>query len=84
MFFYTMHWSFTPLFNALAAFPSERRVILKERASGSYRLSAYFMAKSASEVPLELFYPLLCTTVFYWMVSGWSVEGVDGVGRGWT
>jgi hypothetical protein len=52
LFCTSVFWGFWPLFNALCTFPSERSVLMKERASGSYRLSAYFVAKTLSDVPL--------------------------------
>jgi len=67
-YFFTMtFWVFDSMFTALTAFPSERRVIMKERASASYHLSAYFMAKTTSDAPVRLILPLLYMTVSYWM-----------------
>lgn len=39
----------------------------KERASGSYHLSAYFMAKTTSEAPTRLSLPLIYMVISYWM-----------------
>lgn len=67
-FFFTMtYWVFDSMFNAVMAFPSERNVILKERASSSYRLSAYFMAKTTSEAPMRLVLPFLYVVIAFWM-----------------
>lgn len=70
IFFVTIFWSFTPLFNSLVTFPSERAIIIKERAGGSYRLSAYFLAKVFSELPVELAYPTAFIILQYWL-CGW-------------
>eukprot|EP00548_Thalassiothrix_antarctica_P007970 CAMPEP_0194140468 /NCGR_PEP_ID=MMETSP0152-20130528/9999_1 /TAXON_ID=1049557 /ORGANISM="Thalassiothrix antarctica, Strain L6-D1" /LENGTH=666 /DNA_ID=CAMNT_0038838721 /DNA_START=60 /DNA_END=2060 /DNA_ORIENTATION=- len=69
-FFFTMtYWVFDSMFNALYAFPSERTIVLKERASASYRLSAYFLAKTMSEAPTRLILPLLYMIVSFWMTG---------------
>jgi len=69
-FFFTMtYWVFDSMFNALSAFPTERTVILKERASASYRLSAYFLAKTLSEAPTRLVLPLLYMITSFWMTG---------------
>jgi len=69
-FFFTMtYWVFDSMFNALMAFPTERKVILKERASASYRLSAYFMAKTTSDAPVRLILPLLYMATSFWMAG---------------
>ena len=50
---------------ALTTFPSERSVLVKERASGCYRLSAYFCAKSLSDVPLYTMMPTVYALVTF-------------------
>jgi hypothetical protein len=53
----------------LTTFPAERAVLRKERAAGAYRLSAYFLAKTTSEIPLELLYPTMFMFITYWMAG---------------
>ena len=62
-----------PLLNlpshSLTAVPSERTVVNKERLSGSYRLSAYYLAKCLSELPLALVLPSAAFLIFYTMAG---------------
>ncbi|KAA8490737.1 ABC transporter G family member 22 [Porphyridium purpureum] len=69
LFFTSVFWGFNAMFQALYALPIERSVIAKDRASGSYAMSAYFLAKSTMELPVEIWYPLISSTIVYW-VSG--------------
>ncbi|KAL8614193.1 hypothetical protein ACOMHN_026410 [Nucella lapillus] len=73
IFFITIHWGFTPLFDAVTSFPMEMLVIFRERSAGWYRLSAYYLAKLTSELPLILLQPLVFVTVAYWCI------GMNGV-----
>ncbi|CAF4139124.1 unnamed protein product [Adineta steineri] len=67
MFFLMTFWPLQTLMMGLLSFPFERGVIEKERASGSFRLSAYFVAKSLAEAPLKLVLPTLFLIIAYWM-----------------
>ena len=49
--------------------PTERNTIAKERAAGMYRLSAYYTAKLASEIPVVLAQPMLLYTITYWTIG---------------
>lgn len=41
-------------------------MVTKERAGGFYHLSAYYMAKFVSEIPLVLIYPSFYLIVTFW------------------
>lgn len=50
-------------------FLPERTIILKERAAGSYRLSAYFLSKIISELPIRLLLPFVFLAISYPMAG---------------
>ncbi|KAL5828500.1 hypothetical protein ACOSQ3_017968 [Xanthoceras sorbifolium] len=67
LFFFSIFWGFFPLFNAIFAFPTERPMLIKERSSGMYRLSSYYFARTAGDLPMELVLPTIFVTITYWM-----------------
>lgn len=67
LFFECLFLSFLTLFGALFTFPDERLVAVKERQSGVYRVSAYFVARSLADVPLDLFVPTIFVPIAYWL-----------------
>jgi ATP-binding cassette subfamily G (WHITE) protein 2 len=69
LFFSTMFWTMHTWFQALYAFPPERAVLNRERATGTFRLSAYFVGKTIAEAPLEMVLPLLFGVITYWIVG---------------
>ncbi|KAI3879553.1 hypothetical protein MKX03_005691 [Papaver bracteatum] len=69
LFFYSMMWGLIPLFQALFTFPQEKLMLTKERSSGMYRLSSYFMARSAGDLPMELALPFGFMIITYWMAG---------------
>ncbi|KAL6979992.1 ABC transporter G member 14 [Sarracenia purpurea var. burkii] len=67
LFFFSVFWGFYPLYNAVFTFPQERTMLIKERSSGMYRLSSYFLARTVGDLPLELALPTAFTFIIYWM-----------------
>merc|ERR1712125_247909 len=70
-FLVMLTWIMMSMGNAVFTFPQDRVVILKERATASYRLSAYFMAMTVADLPVTLIMPLIYMLISYWMVA-WS------------
>ncbi|KAL2995001.1 hypothetical protein AAZX31_10G194200 [Glycine max] len=67
LFFFSIFWGFFPLFNAIFAFPLERPMLIKERSSGMYKLSSYYVARMVGDLPMELVLPTIFVTISYWM-----------------
>ena len=51
------------------SFPQERMLVLRERAAGTYYVSAYFLAKSMAELVFQLTFPLMFACVVYFLVN---------------
>ncbi|KAB2098058.1 hypothetical protein ES319_A01G212000v1 [Gossypium barbadense] len=69
LFFIAVFWGFFPVFTAIFTFPQERAMLGKERAADMYRLSAYFLARTTSDLPLDLILPVLFLLVVYFMAG---------------
>lgn len=69
LFFFVVYTGFTSLFGALTTFPAERSVLRRERQSGAYRLSAYYFAKCAADIPVSCVFPTLVACIVYWTVG---------------
>eukprot|EP00884_Botryococcus_braunii_P008026 jgi/Botrbrau1/17224/Bobra.0621s0002.1 len=69
IFFALLFLAFTSMFVALFTFPSEFKMMLKERASGMYRLSAFYFARTASDIPMEFTVPIGFLTIIYFMAG---------------
>ncbi|XP_022931516.1 ABC transporter G family member 14-like [Cucurbita moschata] len=67
LFFFSVFWGFYPLYNAVFTFPQERTMLIKERSSGMYRLSSYFLARTIGDLPLELALPTAFVFIIYFM-----------------
>ncbi|WKA12186.1 hypothetical protein VitviT2T_029602 [Vitis vinifera] len=69
LFFCSGFWGFFPLFQAIFTFPQERMMLEKERSSGMYRLSSYFMSRTIGDLPMELVLPTIFVIITYWMAG---------------
>eukprot|EP00486_Rosalina_sp_Unknown_P002219 CAMPEP_0201575936 /NCGR_PEP_ID=MMETSP0190_2-20130828/21385_1 /ASSEMBLY_ACC=CAM_ASM_000263 /TAXON_ID=37353 /ORGANISM="Rosalina sp." /LENGTH=679 /DNA_ID=CAMNT_0048006151 /DNA_START=76 /DNA_END=2112 /DNA_ORIENTATION=- len=68
-FFLITYLMFSVMYRGVVHFPLEREVIKKERQSGAYRLSAYYISKIVAEFPVDIFLPMVACTLFYWLVG---------------
>ncbi|KAG8100869.1 hypothetical protein GUJ93_ZPchr0013g37792 [Zizania palustris] len=69
LFFIAVFWGFFPVFTAIFTFPQERTMLNKERAVDMYKLSAYFLARMTSDLPLDLFLPAIFMVIVYFMAG---------------
>ncbi|URD87076.1 ABC-2 type transporter [Musa troglodytarum] len=69
LFFISVFWGFFPVFTAIFTFPQERAMLNKERAVDMYRLSAYFIARTTSDLPLDLLLPIIFLLIVYFMAG---------------
>ncbi|XP_058776767.1 ABC transporter G family member 9-like [Vicia villosa] len=69
LFFITGFWGFFPLFQAIFTFPQELMMLEKERSSGMYRLSSYFVSRMVADLPMELVLPTIFLLITYFMAG---------------
>ncbi|CAI9754317.1 unnamed protein product [Fraxinus pennsylvanica] len=69
LFFISIFWGVFPSFGAVFAFPQERAIFVKERASGMYTLLSYFLARITGDLPMEMILPILFLAIVYWMTG---------------
>ncbi|EOA18934.1 hypothetical protein CARUB_v10007565mg [Capsella rubella] len=69
LFFMSSFWAFFPLFQQIFTFPQERAMLQKERSSGMYRLSPYFMSRVVGDLPMELILPCCFVLITYFMAG---------------
>ncbi|XP_043712190.1 ABC transporter G family member 25-like [Telopea speciosissima] len=69
LFFFAIFWGVFPAFNSVFTIPQERAIFIKERSSGMYTLSSYFMARAVGDIAMELLLPTVFTTLAYWMAG---------------
>mmetsp|Transcript_15705 Transcript_15705/g.64189 ORF Transcript_15705/g.64189 Transcript_15705/m.64189 type:complete len:238 (-) Transcript_15705:106-819(-) len=69
LFFIAINQAFGSTFSVIFSFPIERAVVLRERASGTYRVSTYFIGKTITEAPRSLLTGILFSSITYWMIG---------------
>lgn len=69
LFFCTINQGIFGALTIINSFPSERTLTLRERAAGSYFVSAYFVAKSMAESIFQLLIPIIFSCTVYFLVG---------------
>ncbi|KAF5832191.1 hypothetical protein DUNSADRAFT_11998 [Dunaliella salina] len=73
LFFQLLFMSFSSMFQALFTFPLDMIMLVKERQSSMYRLSAYYLAKILCDLPMDALLPSVFCWILYFM-SGLRLE----------
>jgi ATP-binding cassette subfamily G (WHITE) protein 2 len=69
MFFVVINQGVFAALSVINSFPSERLLILRERAAGTYNVSAYYLAKNVADLLLQIPGPVIFSPIVYFMVG---------------
>jgi hypothetical protein len=69
LFFIPINASFAVIFPILAIFPLQRAIMRRERASGLYRTSSFYVSQVLVEVPAQIFQRFLFYVLIYFMIG---------------
>jgi len=73
IFFIAVSTAFGGINGPTYIFPGERAVFFREKSSGMYGATIYFISKTVSEIPINVFIPVLSSCIAFWLV-GWNSE----------
>lgn len=59
---------FNSLTSALALFPPDLEVFLRERSANTYHVSSFYLGKVAAELPFNILSPILFGSITYWIL----------------
>lgn len=65
LFFCVINQGIFASLETINSFPSERALALRERAAGTYNVSAYFMAKTVADTVFQLLPPIVFSAIVY-------------------
>lgn len=68
IFFVLIYVNFSQLFKAIYTFPNVFQLMVKERTSGMYRLSAFYLSETFCDLPMDYSIPLIFVVSSYWGV----------------
>jgi ATP-binding cassette subfamily G (WHITE) protein 2 len=69
MFFVVINQGVFAALSVINSFPSERLLVLRERAAGTYNVSAYFLAKNVADLILQIPGPIVFSPIVYFMAG---------------
>ncbi|PWN47251.1 hypothetical protein IE53DRAFT_260034 [Violaceomyces palustris] len=69
LFFLPINASFAVLFPILTQFPLQRQVMIRERSSGLYRTSSFYLSKVIVEIPNTILQRSFFYIIIYWMIG---------------
>jgi ABC-type multidrug transport system permease subunit len=69
LFFFLIDSSYNQMSLVQCTFALEKEIVSRERQAHMYQISAYYVAKMISEIPIKLSIPLLNVALIYWIAG---------------
>jgi len=66
IFFVIIYVNFSQLFKSIFTFPNVFNIMVKERISGMYRLSTFYIAETVCDLPMDYSVPMVFVISLYW------------------
>jgi len=68
-FFLVINQCFSGMLGVLQVFPLEKPIFYREYQSGTYRVDAYFLARTLCEIPIQFTFPIIFGTISWWLIG---------------
>lgn len=69
VYFMLLNQSMGGVFGVLQTFAAELMIFKREHRSQMYSPSAFFLSKTLSDFPFQIFFPIIFVAIAYWMVG---------------
>jgi len=79
IFFATLNQLFSAVLGVVLLFPLERKIFEREYDAGYYRIWTYFLTRVVFDSPVHFVFPVIFSSIFYWLVGLRSSGAAFGV-----